>query len=144
MRTLLKLPRTRWIITTAMLCHPLVAPPLVTSQLLPGSLSTQPAQSPANQWPSIPVTINADYQEKQGAIYKLRGNVKIEYAGYTITGDEGTYNSDTGDVDAEGHLILDGGPNDEHIEATRGNYNIESEKGRFEHVRGSIGLKIKQ
>jgi LPS-assembly protein len=146
MRTLLIMSCTRWIITAAVLCHVLVAPRLVTSQLLPGS-ETQPSVSntPASrQGPSIPVTISAQWQEKEGPIYKLRGNVVIDYGTYTISGDEGTYNSDTADVHAEGHLVLEGGPNDEHIEATRGDYNLDSEKGRFEHVNGAIGLKLRK
>jgi LPS-assembly protein len=144
MHTLLMLARTRLLITAAVLCHLLVAPRLVTSQLLPspaaeGSLAQAPAEEA-----SVPVSIRAQHQEKDGPIYKLRGNVEIDYGTYTFSADEVTYNSDTGEIQAEGHLVLDGGPNDEHIEATRGSYNLQSEKGRFEHVAGSIGLKVRK
>lgn len=121
-----------------LVCHHLVAPRLVTSQLLP-----QPSPAKASR-PSVPVTIVADHQEKDGAVYKLSGNIKIQYGVYNISGDTGSYNTDTGDIAAEGHLVLEGGPNDEHIEATRGVYNVNSETGRFEHVTGSIGLKIRK
>src|SRR5579862_4926395 len=109
MSTLPKLARIRWIITMAVLCHQLVAPRLVTSQLLPAS-PAEPAiePTPGKHASSIPVTIRAEQQEKDGPIYKLRGNVEIDYGAYTISGDQGTYNSDTGDVEAEGHLVLDG------------------------------------
>src|SRR6185369_9700369 len=119
-------------------------PRLVTSQLLPGSTVEErhPKASPAGR--DVDVTIRAQQQEKDGPVYKLTGNVEIDYGAYTISGDQVTYNSDSGDVEAEGHLVLDGGPNDEHIEATRGSYNVQTERGRFEHVTGSIGLKVRK
>jgi LPS-assembly protein len=116
--------RIRLLITAVLVCHLLVAPRLVTSQLLPAKKSAKSSPAPRANRPTVPVTIRAEHQEKDGAVYKLNGNVKIDYGVYTITGDEATYNSDTGDVFAEGHLLLEGGPNDEHIEATRGTYNI--------------------
>jgi lipopolysaccharide assembly outer membrane protein LptD (OstA) len=117
--------RIRLLITTALVCHVLLAPRLVTSQLLPSKVpENSPSSSHVNR-PTVPVTIVADRQEKDGAVYKLSGNIKIDYGVYTFSGDEGTYNSDTGDVFAEGHLVLEGGPNHEHLEATRGTYNIE-------------------
>jgi LPS-assembly protein len=144
MRTLLMLARTRLLITAAVLCHLLVAARLVTSQLLPGpAVEESLVQAPARE-ASVPVTIRAQEQEREGAIYKLRGNVEIDYGTYTFSGDEVTYNSDTGEVQAEGHLVLDGGPNNEHIEATRGSYNLQTERGRFEHVTGSIGLRVRK
>jgi len=143
MRTLLKQARTRWIITTAVLCHQLVAPRLVTSQLPPASTPEQTVSQFPHR-PAVPATIRATYQEEENGIYKLRQNIEIDYGIYTITGDEATYNENTGDVHAEGHLVLDGGPNDEHIEATRGDYNVVTEKGRFEHVTGTIGIKTRK
>jgi LPS-assembly protein len=134
--------RTRLLITAAVLCHLVVEPRLVTSQLLPASIPAN-VSSPAAQ-PSLPVTIQAERQEKEGPVYKLHGNVKIDYGSYTFTGDDVTYNSGTGEIEAEGHLVLEGGPNDEHIEAERGKYNAQSETGTFETVRGSLGLKIKK
>ena len=37
--------------------------------------------------------------------------------------------------------MLDGGPDDEHIEATRGTYNVRTETGHFEHVVGTTGMQ---
>ena len=133
--------RTRLLITAAVLCHLLLAPRLVTSQLLPAA-----AQPNLPQWPSKvsqSATISATQQEKDGAIYKLHGAVKIDYGVYTLTADDVTYNSDSGDVEATGHLVLEGGPNDEHIRASRGKYNVEHETGRFEDVTGTIGIKLR-
>ena len=120
-------------------CHLLVAPSIVTSQLLP---SATDAKLPATgDKPEIPVTIRAEHQEKAGDVYRLTGHVEIDYGVYKFFGDQVTYDQDSGQITAEGHLILQGGPNDEHIEASRGTYNVEKESGRFEHVVGSIGLK---
>jgi LPS-assembly protein len=145
MPTLLKQARTRWIITMAVVCHQLVVPRLVTSQLLPASAPDQVLpRASAKKQPPVPATVKSDYQEEENGIYKLRGNIEIDYGTYTITGDQATYDTNSGEVHAEGHLVLDGGPNDEHIEATRGDYNVETENGRFEHVRGSIGIKMRK
>src|SRR5215472_598879 len=144
MRTLLRQARSRWITTMAVLCHQLVVPRLVTSQLPPAADTEYPVSYLAKQQPAVPATVNAVHQEEENGIYKLRGNVEINYGTYTITGDEATYDSNTGDVHAEGHLVLAGGPNDEHIEATRGDYNLQTEKGHFEHAIGSIGLQMRK
>ena len=139
--------RTRFLITAAFVCHLLLAPRLVTSQLLAAqsSASTQKDASPP-----IPATIRryadvtikaSESQEKDGPIYKLRGHVEVRYGTYSMYADEVTYNSDTGDATGEGHLVLDGGPNDEHIEASHGSYNFPAEKGSFSDVIGTIGVK---
>ena len=130
--------RIRLLITAVLVRHLLLAPRLVTSQLLPAKKQAKSTAPAHTNHSTAPVTIRADHQEKDGEVYRLNGNVKIDYGVYTISGDEATYNSDTGDVFAEGHLLLEGGPNDEHIEASRGTYNIEKETGKFEHVPAAL------
>jgi LPS-assembly protein len=131
--------RIRLLITAAALCHLLLAPGLVTSQLLPASAPRQnPPPAPAKH--SEAVNISAVHQEKDGEVYTLRGNVEIDDGIFTFHGDQVTYDRDTGNVQAEGHLLLEGGPNHEHIEAVRGTYNLNSEVGHFEIVTGSIGV----
>jgi LPS-assembly protein len=132
--------RIRLLITAAVLCHLLLAPGLVTSQLRPvSSLRQNPAPAAAKH--SEPISISAVHQENQGAISKLSGNVRIDDGLYTFHADEATYNSDSGEAQAEGHLLLEGGPNHEHIQASRGTYNVNSESGHFENVVGSIGVE---
>ena len=138
--------RTRFLITAAFVCHLLLAPSLVTSQLL----SPAPASSPAQSLPNTPsalkeedVTISAISQEKNGSIYKLHGKAEIRYGVYILRADEITYNAETGDATADGHVVLEGGPNDEHIQASHGTYNVRAESGRFENVTGSIGVRIR-
>ncbi len=89
------------------------------------------------------VTIRALQQEKDGPVFKLRGQAEIHYGTYILYADSVDYNSDTGDSIADGHVVLDGGPNDEHVEATHGTYNIRAETGRFEHVNGTTGMRLR-
>lgn len=157
--------RTRLLITAAVFCHLLLNPRLVTSQLLSriepgasasagqGSASSDSSSSASATVSGVPesarheaageeVTIRAAQQEKDGPLFKLRGQVEIHYRSYILYADEITYNSDNGDTTLEGHVVLDGGLNDEHIEASHGTYNIRTEAGRFYDVVGTIGVRV--
>jgi LPS-assembly protein len=140
--------RTRFLITAAFVCHLLLAPPLVTSQLLAvlnqDSAGNQAISvAPESSMSGEEVRIEATTQEKDGPIYKLRGHVEIRYGSYSLYADEVTYNDDTGEVTGEGHMVLDGGPADEHIEASHGTYNLRTESGKFYDVVGTIGVRTK-
>jgi LPS-assembly protein len=135
--------RTRFLITAAFVCHLLLAPRLVTSQLLSTPQTGMPDTTPPIARSEREVRIQALEQEKDGPLYKLRGHVEIRYDTFNLYADEVTYNSDTGEATAEGHVVLDGGPNDEHIEASDGTYNFRSESGTFHNVVGTIGLRTK-
>jgi len=134
--------RIRILITSALVCHWLLAPRLVTSQL--PSVATGSPKA-ALDTPSPPdeqdVTIKALSQEKVGSIYKLHGQAEIHYGEYILYADEITYNADTGDSTADGHVVLDGSVNDEHVQASHGTYNVRSETGRFEDVVATIGAR---
>jgi len=124
--------RRRFLITLLLLCHLLVWHGVVTSQL-----------RPAQPVPAEEVTIRAQEQEKVGDLYHLRGNVDIFFRDYEIQAQQITYNSVTGDVEATGSLVFDGGPNDLHLEATHGTYNIKAEYGKFYDVIGTTGAKVR-
>ncbi len=95
----------------------------------------------ANQ-DSHSATICALEQEKVGEVYKLHGNGEIHYRTYILRADEVTYDSDTGETTASGHFTLDGGPNDDHIKASHGTYNLTTETGRFYDVTATTGLQM--
>jgi LPS-assembly protein len=152
--------RNRFLITAAVLCHLLLVPPLVTSQLPPGNAAKTPAgaREKSAATPATPCavaaaaqkekgenvdTICAIQQEEEGSVYKLHGAVEIYYQNYILRADEATYNSDTKEVTATGHFALDGGPNDEHIRASHGTYNLDLETGRFYDVTGTTGLRFR-
>src|SRR4029077_16529131 len=137
--------RTRFLITAALVCHLLLAPSVVTSQLLfasgPPVAQSQPP-SPPSTVREQDVTTRALQQEKDGAVYKLRGQAEIHYGTYILYAHSGDFYSATGKSVADGHVVLDGGPNDEHVEATHGTYNVRAESGRFEHVVGTTGMHL--
>jgi LPS-assembly protein len=152
--------RNRFLITAAVLCHLLLALPIVTSQLPPADAAPAKARTGAppdeSATPQTPCaraaaaqkesgavnTICAIQQEEEGSIYKLHGAVEIYYGSYVLRADEATYNSDTKEATATGHFALDGGPNDDHIRASHGTYNLELETGRFYDVTGTTGLRF--
>jgi LPS-assembly protein len=163
---MLKLPlamRARFFlcITLLLLCHPQLWPQAVTKQFPPATdapagrtgvstdalpddpstVSDIPTARVVPAPPSgVPVEIKADTQREQNNIFTLTGNVFIHYRNYEIQADKATYNKDTGDVVAEGHLILDGGPDDEHITATHGELNLNQDTGHFYDVIGTLGV----
>ena len=118
--------RTRFLITALFLCHQLTAAALVTSRL-PAENSSQSAASPPNKTPqkgqppaasslcasqaatqdSDSTTICALQQEKTGDVYQLHGDAEIHYRTYILRADEVTYNSDSGEATASGHVRLD-------------------------------------
>src|ERR1700719_3345512 len=153
--------RNRFLITAAVLCHVVLVPPLVTSQLPPAEAAagapraaTLPEKSETIQTPCARAaaaqkekgdahTICAIQQEEEGSVYKLHGAVEIYYQNYVLRADEATFNSDTKEVTATGHFALDGGPNDDHIRASHGSYNFGLETGRFYDVTGTTGLRFR-
>jgi LPS-assembly protein len=153
--------RTRFLITALILCHQLLVAGLVTSQLHsesdPGPSSSgqgdgekTAAVEAANPCPNRAVTqlndgtlICAIQQEKQGDIYKLRGDAEIHYRTYVLRADEIIYDSNSGEATASGHVTLDGGPNDDHIKASHGTYNLTAETGRFYDVTATTGMRLK-
>jgi LPS-assembly protein len=132
--------RTRFLITAAIVCHLLLVPALFTSQLLAQTIQNFPGAAASGQREDV--SIKAITQENQGPIFRLKGNVEIRYGVFVLHADEITYNSDTHQAQAVGHVVLEGGPSDEHIEATSATYNIHSEVGKFEHVHGTVGLRL--
>ena len=90
------------------------------------------------------MTIRAVQQEFAKPLYKLRGEAEIHYRNYILYADKITYNEDTGEVDLEGHVVLDGGPYDEHVQASHATYNIKTESGKFYDVVGTAGFRMRK
>src|SRR5580700_6913067 len=161
--------RSRIFITTGLVCHLLLWRGIVTSQTPPPAAGSTANASTVNpdrtaetagenapakvaDFPAAPMananteeaTIRAVEQEKDGSIYHLRGKAEIDYRTYILHGDQITYNSDTGDSELEGHVVLDGGPYDEHVEASHGTYNVRTETGIFHSVIGTVGFRMRK
>jgi LPS-assembly protein len=142
--------RRRLIITAAVICHVLLLPSIVTSQFLQpapageGPVAEALPPAPArSRVPTEDVTIRARHQEKEGDVYRLRGEAEISYRNLVLRADEITYNADSGEATAAGNVSLNGGPHDEHIVASHGSYNVRAETGRFYDVVGSTGARIR-
>ncbi len=88
----------------------------------------------------VPVTIHANHQEHRGEMYDLSGGVEIDYEDYVILADHATYNTATGEVTAEGHLQVTGGPDHEDFAADHGTVNLNRQTGHFYDVIGSVGV----
>jgi LPS-assembly protein len=136
--------RFRIFITAALVCHLLLAHGIVTSQTLPPATLSPSAPATAPSETEEEVTIRAVQQEKEGSVYHLRGEVEIRYRTYILHADQITYNTDSGDSNLEGHVVLDGGPYDEHVEASHGTYNVRTEIGTFYSVIGTVGLRLRK
>ncbi len=138
-----------WLSITALIfCHVLLATPVVTSQLPPEApAGPAPQNLPSTEFtanpPGEPVTIKAREQEKEGDIFKLKGDVEIDFRDLVFRADQITYDAKSGQVTASGHLVLDGGPHDEHIEASRGEYNVKTQTGKFWDVVGTTGARFR-
>jgi len=152
--------RTQLLITALLLCHHLPARALVTSQLLSNSdnagasakpkpsevVSGTAANSPCGTRATTQLNdgtlICAVQQEKVGNVFKLHGDVEIHYRTYILKADEATYNQDSGEATASGHFTVEGGPNDDHIRASHGTYNLTSETGNFYDVTATTGFRF--
>ncbi len=89
----------------------------------------------------VPVHLEADDQQKHGDLYTLAGHVLIDYKQYIVHADRATYNAATGDVDAFGHVTVDGGPSDEHMVADHGIMNLDRHTAHYYQVTGTLGVR---
>lgn len=80
-------------------------------------------------------------QTKTGSRYTLDRDVVITYRDRRVEADHIDYDSDTGELNAAGHLRISGGENNESISATHGTLNLKTQTGRFYDVKGTIGLR---
>ena len=143
--------RTILCITLLALCHPQLWPQAVTTQFPPAvdegageqvvpSIPVAHVVAPPAE--GVPVRIEADtqsYQKTKTAIlYTLAGHVVVHYKDYVVRADRATYNKTTSEIVAEGHLHLDGGPDDAHLLASHGEMNLEAHTGHIYDVAGTI------
>ncbi len=90
-----------------------------------------------------PVTIRAIEQSRQGDEYHLDGDVEILFETYTLRAEHAIYHDDTGDVQANGRVVLDGGPHDAHLVAMRAEYNVKNDTGVFYDAVGTLGAVLR-
>ena len=131
--------RTLRIITVLMASHLVAAAPAFTITM-PGV-----SQATAGVAPRLlqPVTIRAIEQSRQGDEYHLDGDVEILFETYTLRAEHAIYHDDTGDVQANGRVVLDGGPHDAHLVAMRAEYNVKNDTGVFYDAVGTLGAVLR-
>ena len=123
-------------------------PPAAAADALPSAPAVPSA--PAPQYPDAvliparegePISIQSDTESGTGSHYVADGSVVITKGDRTLQADHIEYDADSGDMALTGHVVVSGGDNDEHIEASHATFNIHAQTGRFYDVSGSVGLK---
>jgi LPS-assembly protein len=89
------------------------------------------------------VLIRADQQEKNQDIYHVRGNVEIRFGTYTLNCDQADYDSTTGQIKANGHVLFQGGPHNDRVMGSHAVYDVSRDTGTFYDAIGSTGVKVK-
>lgn len=126
------------------------APPATAAQNVTGEAGSLPDLPravpvvPAEQGDAL--SLEFARSERHGDLYRMEGGasgpVVITFRNHVLRADRLTYDAATGEVTAEGHLQVSGGDNDEYIQASRGNYNLNQQTGRFYDVQGSVGVHL--
>ena len=162
--------RTRllWCITLYLLLHPRLRAQTVTTEVpppAPTASGTALATTPVEDLPDdpsqqstlpeahvvpqppqgVPVKLVANRQTRQSLknsnLYTLDGDVVIYYRNYIVHADHATYDDTSGEIHAQGHMMIDGGPDDEHFVADHGTINVYSDTGDFFDVVGTLGVE---
>jgi LPS-assembly protein len=87
------------------------------------------------------VSWKADRQTWEANTATLYGVTEFTYRDYVISADKVTYNRDTTELDAEGHLEVRGGPDDVVLTASRGTMRLNMRTARFYDVTGTMGVR---
>ena len=72
----------------------------------------------------------------------LRGSVRLETSDMLLRADELDYNTDTGDVEARGHVHFEHFVRGEKLDCDHAEYNVNLETGKFYDVSGSATARI--
>jgi len=158
-----------WCITLLLLCHVQMKAQLLTNPL-PSADAPQTAQAESPQQqanPSaapkipddpglqilpvarpeplaqtgVPVRWEALEQTRLGDLSTLTGQVVFYYKNYVIHADKVVYHHSTATIEAEGHLQLDGGPDDAVLTASHGEMHLDDHTAAFYDVTGSFGVR---
>ena len=86
--------------------------------------------------------IDADSQESEGGIYHLHGHVVIEVFDATFKADEAEYDENTNIFKAHGNVSYRNYKRNEVIYCDRAEYNTETARGTFYHVKGYTKTKV--
>ncbi len=85
------------------------------------------------------VSIRADSQEKNGNTYILRGRVEVVYRDLKLVADEASFDDNSGDVRAKGHVTFSDSTS--HLDADEAYYNVKAGTGWFVNGQGKLQAK---
>jgi LPS-assembly protein len=148
---LLRIPtRLLLIIATITFFNENVSAQIERPSYLPSPATVVPAAAPSQRLKPIrpdapPPTefyTRAIQQEKNGSKYALRGNAEIEATDWILKADEIDYDDDTGEAHARGHVRYERFDTGEKLQASRVDYNVNDQTGKFFDVSGSSPAKI--
>jgi LPS-assembly protein len=149
-----------WIAWVALVLLSAVAPPLLQAQPPPPPAPSVPAPTAPEEVPNAAnpdqrlknlragapspdeYLVNADTQEVNGDLRHLRGHVHLESADKKLDADAVDYNDDTGDVEAWGNIRYENFLDGTKLTCDHATYNVNSETGIFNNVRGTSETKI--
>lgn len=89
----------------------------------------------------VPLRWDAGVQTWVGDTATLTGGVTIYYRDYIIRADKIVYHRSSSELEAEGNLLVRGGPSDAYITASHGDMRLDMHTARFYDVNGSLGLR---
>jgi LPS-assembly protein len=89
----------------------------------------------------VPFSAEADSQNWAKSIWTGMGNVVFHYRDYVLHADKVIYDQSTAELQADGHVQVQGGPNDVLINADHGDMHLNLHTARFFQVHGSQGLR---
>jgi LPS-assembly protein len=138
-------------ITALALSHPQLRAQQMTNQAPPpGAPSSATADGPedpadASEYPTAHRVSDASAADQvtftssgpqsfSHGVYLLVGDVVITSGARTVRADRIEYDSNSGDLTASGHLVIEDDGNQEHLTASHGTYNLTSATGRFYNV----------
>ena len=98
----------------------------------------QPQPAPSN---SVPVRWEAGRQTRVGDTWTLSGGVVVHYRDYILRADRVVYHQSTTELEADGHLQVQGGPDDVVINGSNGDMRLDLHTARFFNVDGSLGVR---
>ena len=108
--------------------------------------AANPSQRLKTERPNAPspgdYLVIADTQQVEGALYHLRGHVRLETTDKKLEADEIDYNEESGDAEFRGHVRYENFLDGTKLQCDHGKYNVNSETGVFYELTGTSQPKI--
>ncbi len=74
--------------------------------------------------------------------YVAEGNAQLDWSGIRLSADRMTYDTQSGDATATGHVAFDSEAEQTHIEGGRATYNFLKATGEFDDFHGVSGIRL--